>query len=78
MLRTVKRLLLRIVFFVHKVKYCLHCSHDSYCFKNKSYSSHIDFVVHYMVNSLTESVCSPEKDCWFFVSNKLPTKSFSQ
>ena len=47
MLRTVKRLLLRIVFFVHKVKYCLHCSHDSYCFKNKSYSSHIDFVVHY-------------------------------
>ena len=26
------------------------------------------------VNSLTESVCSPEKDCWFFVSNKLPTK----
>ena len=30
------------------------------------------------VYSLTESVCSPEKDCWFFVSNKLQTKGFSQ
>ena len=27
---------------------------------------------------LTESVSSPEKDCRFFVSNKLPTKGFSQ
>ena len=38
------------------------------------------------VNSLTESVCSPEKDCWFLsvinyqlrvlVSNKLQTKGY--
>ena len=30
------------------------------------------------VYSLTELVCSPEKDCYFFVSNELPTKDFSQ
>ena len=30
------------------------------------------------VYSLRKSMCSPEKDCWFFVSNKLPTKGFSQ
>ena len=65
-LRTVKRLLLRIVFLFTKQNIVFIVHMIVIVLKIKAIHLILTLLFITQVYSLTESVCSPEKDCWFF------------